>query len=305
MAYRLGTNTYWDIYEQASYGVMPTTASVAPVQWNQTMNIKTVHSPLEKSVKSGTMLKSSCTSVFGYKQGQAVLSGAFNISDTLRLFESYMQSTDLTQMGTTTKSYTIVEYDSANIKCRYMPGAVVKSIQISHTVKNLVQMNVTFAGQAVSNWGAIPAMTGPYAYMELSSVCKNSYTDMNVDVPGILTSDKVYSSFDITFDTQYFQDEIKYGKSLQPSDMTSALKSVNMTLTFPFDAAASTLQSAVSKIKNISIYIDGKFYIYFHGQITSYEAADPDQGIWLNTITIQGVSDDPSESPIIISQHEI
>lgn len=305
MAYRLGTNTYWDIYEQASYGVMPTTASVAPVQWNQTMNIKTVHSPLERSVKSGTMLKSSCTSTFGYKQGQAVLSGAFNIVDTLGLFKSYMQSNDLARIGTTTKSYTIVEYDSLNNKCRYMPGAVVKSIQISHTVKNLVQMNVTFAGQAVSNWGAIPAMTGPYAYPELSSACKKTFTDMNVDVPGIFTHDKVYSSFDITFDTQYFQDEIKYGKSLQPSDMTSALKNVNMTLTFPFDAAASTLQSAVSLVKKVSLFITDKLYIYFDGKITSYEAADPDQGIWLNTITIQGVSTDPSASPIVISQTAI
>lgn len=305
MAYRLGTNTYWNIYEQASYGVMPTTASAVPVQWNQTMNIKTVHSPLEKSVKSGTMLKSTCTSVFGYKQGQAVLSGAFNIPDTLSLFESYMQSTDLTTIGTTTKSYTIVEYDSVNNKCRYMPGAVVKSIQISHTVKNLVQMNVAFAGQAVSNWVAIPAMTGSYGHMELESSCKKTYTDMNVDVADICTYDKVYSSFDITFDTQYFQDEIKYGKSLQPSDMTSALKTVNMTLTFPFDAATSTLQSAVSLVKEVSLFIDGKFYIYFDGKITSYEAADPDQGIWLNTITIQGVSTDPGASPIVISQHAV
>lgn len=305
MAYRLGTNTYWNIYAQGTYGVIPITASVAPVQWNQTMNIKTVHSPLERSVKSGTMLKSQCTSIYGYKQGQAVLSGAFNVQDAMLLFESYMQSAVLAQMGTTVKSYTIVEYDSVNDRCRYMPGAVVKSIQISHTIKNLVQMNVTFAGQAVSNWGTIPVMTGSHAHMPLSSVCKSTYTDMNVNVPDICTSNQVYSSFDITFDTQYLQDEIKYGKSLQPSDMTSALKTVNMTLTFPFDAATSTLQSAVSLVKDISLYLTSLFYIYFDGKISTYEAADPDQGIWLNTITIQGVSTDPGVSPLVISKNAV
>lgn len=305
MAYRLGQNTWWNFYPETSYGVISTTQSTIPYVHSQTLNMQSVHSPIERPYKSGQITPAKCGTVYGYKEGEVTIEAAYNQPLFHILMKSWLQNNYSTAstagtyhtISTSPVSYTIAEYDKDNpTYWRLAKGCVVKSLQLSHTKKDVVKLSATLAAKQITDWAARTTMTGSGAHYSTIG-CNEAVLTAEVgysskhDGNGAALN---YTSFNLSLDTQFMDDMFKYGTSLTPTYMNAALKTGVLTVQYPYDpTAAGSVQGAIGDttagVSETYIKIGDtvattyNIYTFLQGIYSSYTAADPDNGTWLNS----------------------
>lgn len=315
MAYRLGQNTWWNFYPETSYGVISATQSTIPYVHSQTLNMQSVHSPIDRPYKSGQITPTKCGTVYGYKEGEVTLEAAYNSTLFNILMQSWLQNNynpaspagTYHTISTTPISYTIAEYDKDNpTKWRLAKGCVVKSLQISHTKKDIVKLSATLVAKQITDWSNRTAMTGSGGHYSTIGCNEAVLTaDVNYSYKHDSSSNLAdYTSFTLALDTQFMDDMFKYGTELTPSNMNAALKTGVFTLQYPYrPESTGTAQGAIGHSTTgageTCITISDKYYIintFVQGIYTNYTAADPDNGTWLNSeqITLAKVVDGTS-----------
>lgn len=297
MAYRLGQNTWWNFYPETSYGVISATQSTIPYVHSQTLNMQSVHSPIDRPYKSGQITPTKCGTIYGYKEGEVTLEAAFNTPLFHILMKSWLQnnyntsSTDST-ISSSIVSYTIAEYDKDNsTKWRLAKGCVVKSLQISHTRKDIVKLSATLAAKQITDWQARTAMSGSGAHYSTIGCHETvlSVGQLNFNHTDMVNS---YTSFTLALDTQFMDDMFKYGRELTPSNMNAAYKTGMYTVQYPFDPSDFTdMQTKIGTAADQGDHVITigdpnstlNIIINLEGVYSSYNAPDPDNGTWVAT----------------------
>lgn len=306
MAYRLGQNTWWNFYPETSYGVISNTQSAVPYVHSETLNMQSVHSQIDRPYKTGQITPTKCNTIYGYKEGEVTLQAAYNTPLYHILMKSWLQNSSYSTasiggtynfISNSVVSYTIAEYDKDNpTKWRLAKGCVVKSLQISHNVKDVVKLSATLAAKQITDWSNRTAMSGSGAHYSTvgchaTTLAATLAYDINHDGS---TSPITYTSFNLSLDTQFMDDTFKYGTSLTPTNMQATFKTGTLTVQYAQDPAVvnNSQEKIGSTTKDCSENwialpdIEAPTFnnlIRLQGKFTNYTAADPDNGTWISS----------------------
>lgn len=286
--YALGNLFWYNFYKEASFGVRPVSASVAPYQIAEKVDFKYLPNIVDRNVKSGKLTDIKCNTIFASAQSAVSINANIPIDNDSSWFygmlTSYMMQPTIgteTTFGTSSVSFTGYELHVNNLtKARYATGLTVKSININAVPGETLTTTVELIGANLTDWAARPTMTGSYAYTTMSAcpqVCKAG--DWNASLDDIQISG--LASLTLNLDSEIVQNAVRYGNSFNPITNASTKKMITATLQVYADPTVAPLflnADIATTIKSFDVAI-GDISFSMYAICTNIDKPDPQAGI--------------------------
>lgn len=306
MSYTLGnTSLYW-IRPQNAFGVFPVTSSGAFVM-GQTINFNETANIIDRPYKTGRAVDTVCNKIKVSSEGQVTIDAALT-SQAWSFFQSYCQNKvgdGLTVDGGTQSSFTVMHINTKLPNyARYAVGCTVTNITITADPQDYAKISITMKAAQIIQTSTRPTVSGSYP---TTSTC----TSYIVDKTGTLTADNgdiEFDSFTITMDSQLVPDTIRYGTASKPTTNKKVKWMTTLTGQSVFQGAI--LQNLNNKIGDGDLSqftaqlsdINGNgFSINMVGYISNYTVADPQAGLFITELEMQGMTDSSNTEIIQIN----